>query len=314
MEIRNFRTTDLDAYVELRNEAEAEDPNFEKVTKEDVTEYELEYERYDPEGHFSAVEGGKMIGSGRGIFSAKNLDIMGPVGYFRLYILKDYLETDVEKQILTRIEDYLRAKGAEWISTRADTRFEARVQLLERLGLSKSEYENHGMEQDTRDVEDPRIPDGFRIRVASIPDEIELMLSIFNEAFATREAYPPMSLRSFRKSRIFAVEEDQSGVFLAIRESDNEVVGMVISQIDRKHNEARGVKRGGTYALAVIPSERRKGLGTALTIKSLKWIREKGMEKAYIGVNWDNLDAVRLYEATGYQTIKVHQGYRKSII
>jgi ribosomal protein S18 acetylase RimI-like enzyme len=99
-----------------------------------------------------------------------------------------------------------------------------------------------------------------------------------------------------------------------VRESDNEAVAMVISQIDRKHNEARGVKRGGTYALAVIPSERRKGLGTALTLKSLKWIHEKGMEKAYIGVNWDNLDAVRLYKATGYQTVKVYQGYRKTII
>jgi len=297
----------------LHNEAEAENPDFEKLTAQDFRKYVLERQSYDPEGHFVAATGDKIIGSGRGIFSPKNVEVTGPEGYFRLHILPSYLGTDVEKKLFARILDYLINRGAELIVTRADTRFTARVQLLERLGFSKNEYENHGMEQDTRKMDDPEIPEEYRIRVARVPEEIELMHGIFNKAFATRKKYPLMSLKRFRNSRIFEDKEDHSGIFLAERMLDKEVVGMVISEIDRKYNEAHGAKRGGTYSLAIIPSERRKGLGTALTLKSLKWLWEKGMEKAYIGVNMENRDAVSLYKSTGYRTVQVYQGFQLDI-
>jgi ribosomal protein S18 acetylase RimI-like enzyme len=145
------------------------------------------------------------------------------------------------------------------------------------------------MELPVRKMEEPEIPDGYRVRVAKVPEEIELLLEIFNT---------------------FEEGEDQSGIFIAERTSDGAAVGMVISQIDRKFNEAHGTKRGGTYSLAVIPSERRRGLGTALTLKSLKWIWEKRMEKAFIGVNWSNREAV---EATGYKTVQVYLGYQLQI-
>jgi hypothetical protein len=96
------------------------------------------------------------------------------------------------------------------------------------------------MELPVRKMEEPEIPDGYRVRVAKVPEEIELLLEIFNTAFATRERYPPLTLEYFRNSRIFEEGEDQSGIFIAERTSDGAAVGMVISQIDRKFNEAHG--------------------------------------------------------------------------
>jgi ribosomal protein S18 acetylase RimI-like enzyme len=88
---------------------------------------------------------------------------------------------------------------------------------------------------------------------------------------------------------------------------------MVLSALNRKYNEEHGVRRGGTYALAVVPSDRKKGLGTALTLKSLEWIRNRGMDVAYVSVNIANPDAFNIYRILGYQTVQVYQGYRINI-
>ncbi len=170
------------------------------------------------------------------------------------------------------------------------------------------------MELNPRLAEKPRTPEGYRIRVAKMPDEMETMVGVFNEAFATRDRYPPMSLERFRKGWVMKNEENHSGFFLAERKTDNRVVGMVLNGINRKYNEERGVKRGGTYALAVIPTERRKGLGTALTLKSIEWIGEKDMDIAYVSVNIANQDALRIYKALGYRTVQVYQGYLMTIV
>ncbi|MFQ5884211.1 MAG: GNAT family N-acetyltransferase, partial [Thermoplasmata archaeon] len=223
-----------------------------------------------------------------------------------------YSGRDVEKKVFARIAEYMKARGVELIKTRVDTRFEAKVRLLERLGFSKSEYQNHGMELNPRVAEEPRVPEGYRIRVARMPDELETMVRVFNEAFATREKYPPMSLERFRRGWVME-EDNHSGFFLAEREEDNEIVGMVLSGISWRYNEEHGVERGGSYALAVVPSERRKGLGTALTLKSVEWTRKKGMDIAYVSVNAANLDAVRIYRAMGYQTVQVYQGYQRAL-
>ncbi len=312
-EIRNFKPPDLDGYLELHNTAEASDPDFRKLTAEDVRRTILDHPYHDTEGHFVAVESGKMVASGRGIYSPEHAKVRGPVGYFELYILPNYMGKDIEKKLFARIVDYLKNHGVEWITTRVDTRYKARVHLLGRLGFSKTSYQNHGMERSSSGIEEPGPPKGYRVRTARIPEEIETMVNVFNEAFATRDKYPPMTMERFTKSWIFDDAENHSGFLLAERESDDRVVGMVMTGINHKYNEEHGVKRGGTYSLATIPSERRKGLGMFLTLKSLKWIGDRGMDMAYVSVNVANTDALRIYQKAGYKTVQVYQGYQLRI-
>jgi GNAT superfamily N-acetyltransferase len=294
--------------------AEAKNPDFREFTASHVRRTLLEYPSYDPEGHFIAMDRDRIVGSGLAMYDPKRAAIKGPEAYFDLFILPDYLGTDLEGELFGRIVERIGQKGGEWIVTRVDTRYVERVSLLEKLGFSKTEYENHGMEKDPRMVEEPEVPEGYGIRVARIPEELETMHTVLNESFATRDKWAPKPFEVFRKSWIFDESEDRSGIFLASRDSDEEVIGMVFSAINRKYNEEHGVRRGGTYSLAVIPSERKKGLGTCLTLKSLKWIGDKLMDVAYVSVNVANKDALNIYQSLGYRTIQVYQGYRKTII
>jgi ribosomal protein S18 acetylase RimI-like enzyme len=223
-------------------------------------------------------------------------------------VLPGRLGTEAETAVFARIVDYLRGRGVELLLTRVDTRYKAKERLLERLGFTKTEYQNHGMERDPRGVEPPDPPAGTRIRVARMPEEIETLWRVYAAAFATRERHVPMSLESFRRSRHFQDPDNASGVYVAERE-DGTPVGMVLSAIDKAYNAEHGVRRGGSYALAVVPAERKRGLGTALLLRSVRWIADAGMDIAYLSVNVANPDALRIYERAGYRSVQVYQGY-----
>jgi len=84
---------------------------------------------------------------------------------------------------------------------------------------------------------------------------------------------------------------------------------MVLSAVDKAFNAEHGVRRGGSYALAVVPAERKRGLGTALLLRSVRWIADAGMDVAYLSVNVANPDALKIYERAGYRSVQVYQGY-----
>lgn len=313
IEIRNFTESDLEDFTRLYNESESGNPDHRTLTSEELRRIVLEHPAYNPRAHFAAFEAGKLICSGRAIYMPEYVKVKGHVGYIDFYVLPGDSRTYAEREVFARIVGYLKACGVEFIQTRVDTRFQTKVRLLERLGFSKSDYQNHGMELDPGLAEEPTVPEGYRIRVARMPEELEPMVEVFNEAFATRDRYPPMSLERFQRGWVLEDEENHSGSFLAERDIDGKVVAMVLSGINRRFNEEHGVKRGGTYALAVIPSDRRRGLGTALTLKSIEWIRKKGMDTAYVSVNIANKDALRIYQSLGFRTVQIYQGYQKMI-
>ena len=310
IEIRNFKESDLEGFERLYNESERENPDYRPLTSEEIRKLVLEHPAYDSRAHFAAFEAGDLVCSGRGLYMPEYVKVKGPVGHIEFYVLPDHSRTDVEREVFARILEYMRARGVELLQTRVDTRFKVKTRLFERLGFSKSQYQNHGMEMDPTPAEEPREPEGYRIRAVRYPDELETMVSVFNEAFATRDKYSPMTLERFRRGWAMEDEENRSGFFFAERQTDSKVVGMVLSGTNQSYNEEHGVRRGGTYALAVIPSERRKGLGTALTLKSVEWIRKKCMDVAYVSVNVANEDAFSIYKGLGYRTVQVYQGYQ----
>lgn len=55
--------------------------------------------------------------------------------------------------------------------------------------------------------------------------------------------------------------------------------------------------------LAVVPQQRREGLGRALLQHSLAELREKGVERCVLEVRADNRPALGLYHTLGFRTV-----------
>lgn len=63
-----------------------------------------------------------------------------------------------------------------------------------------------------------------------------------------------------------------------------------------------GRKVGEVGSIGVLRPYRRLGIGTALMLRGLEWLRERGMDEAILGVDDDNpTKAMRLYEKVGFK-------------
>ncbi len=76
---------------------------------------------------------------------------------------------------------------------------------------------------------------------------------------------------------------------------DNEtVIGSVMAGYDGH--------RGWLYAVAVLQSHRRKGVGTELVAEAEKRLRELGCGKINLQIRASNLPVIEFYKGLGYET------------
>ena len=62
-------------------------------------------------------------------------------------------------------------------------------------------------------------------------------------------------------------------------------------------------ERGYIQRLAVVPSAHGQGLGTALLVDALRWLRRRGARTAYVNTQDDNIRAMALYRRHGFRPV-----------
>ncbi|MCK4757337.1 MAG: GNAT family N-acetyltransferase [Thermoplasmata archaeon] len=309
MEIRSLKDREIGKYTELFNKAEFNDPEFRLLTEEKMRKRIFSKSCYTLDGYFAAFDNGRMVGVGYGRFNPDLFEKKGRLAFFDISILPDYFDTDAGKDIFSRIVDYFKSHNIEKISAREYLSNSSKVRLLESLGFEKTPYQRYAMKRDPRGVETPELPDGYIMRNPRLPDEMEEIVNIANEAYATRGGFSLFTLEEMSQQMYFTDPASHSGIFVIERLADNKMVGAFCSHIDRDFNELKKKKRGASYLLVVIPEERKKGFGKALTAASLIWIAEQGMTEAFLGVNHQNPDAVKVYTDMGYERFDGIQGF-----
>lgn len=65
----------------------------------------------------------------------------------------------------------------------------------------------------------------------------------------------------------------------------------------------RAGDRGYLQRLAVDPGHHHLGLGRALTLDALAWMRRRGVNEAFVNTQIDNAVALALYESVGFQLL-----------
>lgn len=67
------------------------------------------------------------------------------------------------------------------------------------------------------------------------------------------------------------------------------------------------IEDGGTeIGIQIAPTHRRKGFGTALMAKALMQLRTEGANRVNLGVDGNNIPALRLYRKFGFEVTKTH--------
>lgn len=152
----------------------------------------------------------------------------------------------------------------------------------------------------------PQIADGITIRTFTVGQDEDAWTLLNSRAFS-RHPEQGAWTRADLDLREHEPWFDPDGFFLAQR--DGKLVGFHWTKIHGQDNGHRGHPDGAghahepigeVYVVGVDPAERGTGLGRALTLIGLRYLRSRGLFQVMLYVDESNTAAIRLYESLGF--------------
>src|SRR5689334_18175950 len=104
---------------------------------------------------------------------------------------------------------------------------------------------------------------------------------------------------------------DPAGFFIA--EKDGVMTGFHWTKVHPPEPGRSWPGVGEVYVVGVDPVEQGSGLGRALTLAGLHYLRDRGTAEAMLYVDEDNVAAIRMYEALGFTRATVDAMYRRHV-
>lgn len=155
-------------------------------------------------------------------------------------------------------------------------------------------------------VEVPSFPAGITLRTFRPGRDEDEWLSVNGRAFAEHPeqgAWTRHDLELREREQWF----DPAGLFIA--ERDGTMVGFHWTKIQRSADAPSDT--GEVYVVGVDPGHRGTGLGRALTLAGLHYLRDRGLAQVMLYVDEDNVPAIRMYRALGFTRWRTDAMYRR---
>jgi len=145
-------------------------------------------------------------------------------------------------------------------------------------------------------LDQPRFPPGTALRTFRPGQDEDEWLSLNRRAFAEHPeqgAWTRHDLELREQQPWF----DPAGFFIA--ERDGAMAGFHWTKVHGPEDAPAGI--GEVYVVGIDPGERGTGLGRALTLAGLGYLRDRGLTDAMLYVDEDNVPAIRMYEGLGFE-------------
>ncbi|WP_292981323.1 mycothiol synthase [Mycobacterium sp.] len=165
------------------------------------------------------------------------------------------------------------------------------------------------MRRELRDIAEPTVPDGVRIRTyAGAADDAEL-LRVNNSAFVTHPeqgGWTDADLDERRAEPWF----DPDGLFLAFGAQTDALLGFHWTKV---HSEQSGL--GEVYVVGVDPAAQGSGLGGVLTAVGIAYLARRlsgaAQPTVMLYVESDNTAALKTYRRLGFTQYSVDTAYAR---
>jgi mycothiol synthase len=156
----------------------------------------------------------------------------------------------------------------------------------------------------------PQLPPDVTIRTFVVGRDEERWIEVNNRAFAE---HPDQGHWSVEELRLREREPwfDPAGFFLAERGAGAaaELVGFHWTKVHGADDGHGHQPIGEVYVVGVDPSAQGQGLGPALTLVGLRYLRSRGLSSALLYVDDTNSGAIKVYERLGFTRWDVDVSY-----
>jgi mycothiol synthase len=184
-----------------------------------------------------------------------------------------------------------------------------RIRGYERRGFRPVRH-FYRMQRDLHEpIPDRPLPDGLEWRNYS-PEIDERLRLAHNEAFLDHWSHEPVSENDWQQ---FVVQRAsfRADLTWVVMDGD-EVAAFSLNRHDPEEAEREGYRAGWIGSLGTRRPWRKRGLGSALLVKSMRSFKEAGLDSAVLGVDAQNpTGALGLYERLGFVVIKRTIVYEK---
>ena len=166
------------------------------------------------------------------------------------------------------------------------------------------------MRRSLRDpLDPPRLPAGTALRRFRPGRDDREWLSLNARAFAKHPeqgAWTRHDLELREQEPWF----DPAGFFIA--ERNGVMTGFHWTKVPGPAETDQGI--GEVYVVGVDPGERGTGLGRALTLAGLHYLRDRGLAEALLYVDEDNVPAIKMYEGLGFRRWSTDAMYQQRAV
>ncbi|EIF00999.1 mycothiol synthase [Saccharomonospora glauca] len=187
----------------------------------------------------------------------------------------------------------------------------AAARLAERFGLSRArELLVMGATAAEHEWPEPALPDGVRLRTFVPGRDERAVIEVNARAFdwhPEQSAFDIAALREAQRESWF----DPEGFFLA-ENADGRVIGFHWTKVHPANPHRFGGRPvGEVYVVGVDPDAQGGGLGKALTLAGLRYLRERGPEQVILYVEGDNAPALAVYRKLGFDVVETDVQYER---
>ncbi len=310
LKIRKFvKGEDEEVWLRIRNEAFKEYESFRPATMEDMEIWQKD-PGFDSVGMFIAELDSEPVGRVQAYVDKQRTEKKGFIQ--GLGVVPQFRGRGIGRELVRKALESLRERGME--TAQANMRDDAlackhifesfefkliRIFSTMRRQLGKAHSDNG----ENTDVT-------IRTMRAGI-DEIKLITKLNNQAFSEHFNFRPTTLEEWKhwsKDPDF----DREGFFFALLKE--QPIGYVGTWVDRKFVKFKGIKRGVIATIGVLKPYRRKGVGTSLILRGMEYLKSRGMTEVELGVDdLNETEAIKLYEKVGFNVVRKHPAYEKTI-
>lgn len=313
LKVRNFvKGEDEEAWLSVGNEAYKEFEDYRLATMEDMKIREKD-PNFDDAGMFIVELDGKPVGRVDAHVDKYREEKKGFIQ--RLGVIPEFRRRGVGRALVNKAIQSLRERGMETMESSAREDQTACKHLFKSMGFKLIRTDSTMKRY--LGVIPINIGENKRVKLRTMKkntEDIQLINSISNEAFKD------LLTLDFRPTVVEEWEHwcsepdfDPNGWFFALL--GDKAVGYVGTWIDSEFIKQKRIKKGWIETIGVLKPYRRKGIGTALILRGMEYLRSKGMTEVELETDDTNpTRAIELYKKVGFKVIRKGLTYFKKVV